>query len=362
MEEKRREKFIRETLLLSDLYGISGWEREVSKEAAKLLEPYMDQVEVDRFGNLIGRRSCGRDGAPVLLLDAHMDQVGLAVSKITEEGFLLFEKSGGVDPRVLPGGRVRITGYDGGIYPGVIGGLADVFDDDAGAAPIEKMFIDTGMTAEEAKKHIRPGDPVYFHTKAKLLTEKNLTGNALDDRACFTCILYALEQLTEEGRMPDCDLVVLGASSEEMRGKGVFGVGYDLQPDLAVAVDVCHAETYDVSPLDGVHPVGSGPSIAVGAMGHVDFAEKLMVICEEKNIPYSIDSNTGESWTDADCFYEAGNGIRTMLVSLPLRYMHTPTEQLYIEDGISTGKALAELIAAFPKWHEEEKEEGGDLL
>ena len=358
MEEKRRKKFIEETVLLSDLYGISGWEGDISRAAAELLKPYMDQVEVDRFGSLIGRKSCGREGAPVLLLDAHMDQVGLMVSKVSDEGFLLFEKSGGVDPRVLPGGRVRITGFDGKVYPGVIGGLPETFDDEAAASPAEKMFIDVGMTAEEVKNRIRTGDPVYFHTKAKLLTEKNLTGNALDDRACFACILYALQQLTDEGRWPDCDVMVVGASSEEMRGKGVFGIGYDLQPDLVVAVDVCHAETYDVSPLDGVHPVGSGPSIAVGAMGHVDFAEKLMAVCDEKQIPYSMDPNMGESWTDADCFYEAGTGLRTMLVSLPLRYMHTPTEQLYIEDGVNTGKALAELIAAFPGWYEE----GGDLL
>ena len=359
MQNKIREKFIKETLLLSDLYGISGWETEVSREAAKLLQPYMDTVEVDRFGNLIGKKSCGREGAPVLLLDAHMDQVGLIVSRITEEGFLLFEMSGGVDPRVLPGGRVRITGYDGKVYPGVIGGPAETFDDEAAAVSMEKMFIDIGMSAEDAAKCIRPGDPIYFHTRAKMLTDKNLTGNALDDRACFTCILYALEQLVQEDRWPDCDVIVIGASAEEIRGKGVFGIGYRLQPDLAVAVDVCHAETYDVSKLDGVHPVGSGPSIAVGAMGRTDFAEKLMASCSEKNIPYSIDPNVGESWTDADCYYEAGTGIPTMLVSLPLRYMHTPTEQMFVEDGVNTGKALAELIAAFPQWMEEE---GGDLL
>lgn len=366
-DEKRiRQKFIEETLQLSNLYGISGWETGVAEAVAALLKPYMDTVEVDRFGNLIGRKSCGREGAPVLLLDAHMDQVGLMVSRVTEEGYLLFEKSGGVDPRVLPGGRVRVTAFDGNVYPGVIGGLPEVFDDEAAAAPAEKMFIDVGMTAEQMKGCIRPGDPVYFHTKARMLTDKNLTGNALDDRACFTCILYALEQLMQEDRWPDCDIIVIGASAEEVRGKGVFGIGYDLQPDLAVAVDVCHAETYDVSPLDGVHPVGSGPSIAVGAMGHVDFAEKLMTVCGEKQIPYSIDANVGESWTDADCYYEAGTGIRTMLVSLPLRYMHTPTEQLYIEDGVNTGKALAELIAAFPRWAEETAEraenEGGGLL
>ena len=358
MEELRRKKFIEETMLLSDLYGISGWETQVAEVAGELLKPYMDRVEVDRFGNLIGYKACGKEGAPLLLLDAHLDQVGLMVSKVTEEGFLLFEKSGGVDPRVLPGGRVRITGFDGTVYSGVVGGMAEAFDDEAAAAPTEKLFIDVGMTAEQVKSCIRPGDPVHFHTKARMLTEKNLTGNALDDRACFTCILYALQQLTDEDRWPDCDIIVTGASSEEMRGKGVFGLGWDLKPDLAVAVDVCHAETYDVSPLDGVHPVGSGPSIAVGAMGHRGFAEKLMAACEEKNIPYSLDANTGESWTDADCFYEAGTGIQTMLVSLPLRYMHTPTEQLYVEDGVNTGKALAELIAAYPQW----AAEGGDVL
>ena len=94
-------------------------------------------------------------------------------------------------------------------------------------------------------------------------------------------------------------------------------------------------------------------------MGHLYFAEKLMEACDEKKIAYSIDANVGESWTDADCYFEAGTGIRTMLVSLPLRYMHTPAEQMYMEDGINTGKALAELIAEFPRWKEEE---GGDLL
>ena len=85
-----------------------------------------------------------------------------------------------------------------------------------------------------------------------------------------------------------------------------------------------------------------------------DIIKDFIDICDEKGIPYSIDPNVGESWTDADCYYEAGTGIRTMLVSMPLRYMHTPTEQLYIEDGISTARALTELIAEFPKWHEEE--------
>ena len=119
------EKYTKETMHLSGLCGISGWETGTARAAAELLQPYMDTVEVDRLGNLIGRRSCGRKDAPVLLLDAHLDQVGLMVSKVTEEGFLLVEKSGGVDPRVLPGGRVTIAGTDGKLYRGVIGCLPD---------------------------------------------------------------------------------------------------------------------------------------------------------------------------------------------------------------------------------------------
>ena len=359
MADSLRDKFIRDTLQLSDLYGLSGREGAVSSAAAELLKPYMDSVSADRQGNLVGKKSCGREGAPVLMIAAHMDQVGLTVRKVTEEGFLLFDKSGGVDPRVLPGGRVRIAGFDGGIYPGVIGGGQEAFDDEAEAVPFEKMYIDAGMPAEAVKAHIRPGDAVYFHTKSKMLTEKNLTGNALDDRACFACILYALETLVQEKRWPDCDIIVAGSSREEVSGKGISIVGYNEMPDLAVAVDVCHAETYDVTSLDEVCPVGSGPAIAVGAVGYEYFAEKLIECCEAKEIPYTIDVYSGESWTDADCLYETGTGIRTMLVSLPLRYMHTPTEQLYIEDGLNTGKALAELMAAFPQWADEE---GGDLL
>lgn len=359
MNKGLREKYIAETLQLSALRGLSGWEGEASRAAQELLRPYMDTVEVDRFGNLIGRKSCGRQGAPTLVLDAHMDQVGLMVSRVTEEGFLLFEKSGGVDPRVLPGGRVTVAGFDGRLYRGVIGGLPEVYDEEKDAAAVEDLFIDTGMTKEQAESCIRTGDPVYFHMPGRMLSDHVLSGPAMDDRACFTCILYGLELLRQQGRTPDCDLVVVGASSEEMRGKGVFGIGHDLQPELAVAIDVCHAETYDVDPLDGVHPVGSGPSIAVGAMGRTDFAEKLMNACEEADIPYSIDPNIGESWTDADCYYEAGTGIPTMLISLPLRYMHTPVEQLEMEDAENTGRAIAELIAGFGGWIKEM--EGGEL-
>lgn len=357
-ETQQRRKYEKETIALSEALGLSGYEAGTAREAARLLKPYMDTVEVDRFGNLIGRRSCGRQGAPVLLLDAHLDQVGLMVSRVTEEGYLLFEKSGGVDPRVLPGGRVTVAGFDGKEYRGVIGCRKDAWNEEKDAASVEDLFIDVGMTKDQAQRCICIGDPVYFHMPARRLSSHVLSGPAMDDRACFTCILYALELLQEQGRTPECDLLVIGASCEEMRGKGVFGLGSDLRPDLAVAVDVCHAATYDVEPLDGVHPVGSGPSIAVGAMGRTDFAEKLMDVCDRKEIPYSIDPNIGESWTDADCYFEAGTGIPTMLVSLPLRYMHTPVEQLELEDAENTGRAIAELIGSFGDWMKEQ--EGGE--
>lgn len=354
-----KEKYTKETMHLSGLCGISGWETGTARAAAELLQPYMDTVEVDRLGNLIGRRSCGRKDAPVLLLDAHLDQVGLMVSKVTEEGFLLVEKSGGVDPRVLPGGRVTIAGADGKLYRGVIGCLPDAWDEEKNAAAVEDLFLDAGMTKEQAETCIGTGSPVYFHMPARMLSEDCLSGPALDDRACFTCILYALELLKRQGKKPDCDLIVVGASCEEMRGKGVTGLGYDLQPDLAAAIDVCHAATYDVDPLDGVHLVGSGPSIAVGAMGRTDWAERLMDACEDAGIPYSIDPNIGESWTDADCYYESGTGIPTMLLSLPLRYMHTPVEQLSLRDAEYTGQAIAQLILGFGSWMKEA--EGGEL-
>lgn len=345
-----RSKLISDCLKLSNTYGISGWEKRVATEAMELLRPYMDTVEVDRYGNLIGKKIAKDPSAPTLMMDAHFDQVGLMVRHITDDGYLLVEKSGGVDPRVLPGGRVLVITPQGESYCGILGGKPSVFDDEAAAAGMDQLYVDLGMDGDQAKSSVPVGSPVYFYAPARVLSEDTLEGCALDDRACFATILYGLEKLKQEGRDIDYNLIVVGTTLEEVRGKGAFGLACELQPDLAVAVDVCHAATYDSNSLEGVWPMGCGPAIAVGACGDAYFAEKLMEACEEQGIPYEVDANVGESWTNCDGFFEAGMGVPTMLVSLPLRYMHTPVEMMSLTDGENVGKALAELMGSFGQW------------
>ena len=247
---------------LTGAKGVSGDERSASETALRLLGQYAPDAFADSFGNVTALIKCGKPDAGTLMLDAHIDQIGLIVTCIDKDGFLKVGCCGGADMKIMLAQSVTVHG-DVDI-PGVISTLPPHVSSDHSKVPeAGEISVDIGMTKEQAEICIGTGSPVYFHMPARMLSEDCLSGPALDDRACFTCILYALELLKRQGKKPDCDLIVVGASCEEMRGKGVTGLGYDLQPDLAAAIDVCHAATYDVDPLDGVHPVGSGPAIAV---------------------------------------------------------------------------------------------------
>ena len=331
---------------LTNTFGVSGDEYEVSKVAADLLAPYVDSVETDKFGNVIGRKSCGIPGAPKLLIDAHIDQIGFIVTGITDEGFLRFMGMG-VDPRMLPGSELCIKTRDGKKLLGIVASTPPHLQkagDQSMAVSIDEMVVDTGMTGDMAKEIFHIGDYMTFWGDTFDLQGDVLCGKAMDDRACFTCILHALVLLKDKPLA--MDLIVLGSTKEEIGLDGARDVTYREAPDYAIAVDVCHGKTGD-----SAHQVdtemGKGPVITIGANSLPSFARQMMEVARAKEIPYQVSAAGGVTGTNARIIQVTGDGVATLVLSLPLKYMHSPVEVLRMSDVENVGKLIAEFIISF---------------
>lgn len=327
---------------LCNAYGVSGDEFAVAKKAAELLEPYVDRVEIDKFGNVSGYKSCGKPGAKTLMLDAHIDEIGFLVTGITDEGFLRFMGIG-VDQRMLPGGTLNVMTKTGNIL-GVVGAVPPHLQapgDNTKSLPIENLYVDVGMPVEEVKKKVRIGDYMTFTSQAFDLLGDQICGKSFDDRACFCCLLHALELLKDKEL--NVDLIVIGTTKEEVGGHGASYRTYCDRPDLAVAIDVCHARTDDNLPGDRVNDLGGGPVITVGTNSVPRYARKLMEIARAKNIPYQVSAAPAATGTNAWSMQIIESGCPTIVASLPLKYMHSPVEVIKMSDVENVGRLLAEL-------------------
>ena len=334
---------------LSLLGGPSGFERDVAAAARQLLEPLMDQVWTDRLGNVVGVRRCGKPGARKLLLDAHLDEIGLVVTGI-RDGFLRFGTIGGVDPRMLPDRELTIL-----TDPPMLGVVACLPphvlspEDREKAPPIQDFYVDTGLSQEEAERRIPIGTPMVFRGSVFRLGERQVCGKALDDRSCFAALLRAAQLL--QGKALNADLYLMGSVQEEVGCAGATTGAQALAPDCCVAVDVTHGRTPD-SPRDQAYALGSGPVVAIGPNMTRWMSARLLELAEKDGIPVQKEVMGGHSGTNAWVMQTRNEGIATAVVSLPLKYMHTPVEVLDLDDLENTAKLLASFVERF--------DEGGD--
>jgi Cellulase M and related proteins len=326
---------------LCDQPGPSGFETAATLKAGELLAPLVDEVRIDRLGNLIGLRRCGKENARKIVLDAHMDEIGFIVTGV-EDGFLRFTTLGGVDPRMLPNRELTIL-TDPPIF-GVCVCLPPHVQSDAdfdNSTPIDELFIDIGMSQEKAKELVPIGTPIVYNTEGFELMNGRFCAKALDDRACFATLLRAAELLKDKPLQ--ADVYIVGSICEEVGSyRGATTAVYDINPDVAIAVDVTHAKTPDSSSEVRFKP-GSGAAIAVGTVATRWVSNKLVSLAKEREIPYNIEVASGPQGTNAFALQISKEGIACCLVSLPIKYMHTPVEVMDSQDG----EAVANLLAAF---------------
>ncbi|MGM0688419.1 MAG: M42 family metallopeptidase [Bacillota bacterium] len=329
-------------LELSAVAGVSGNENAAVEIAARHFRRHTEEVRQDRFGNLLALKL----GAPAedrekltLAVIAHIDEIGFMVTNIEKGGFLRFTPIGGIDPRTLPGQAVEIHGKKK--LKGVIGAAPPHLSsakDRKETVPTDKLFIDPGLSEDSLKKYISIGDYVSLEQKPlKHSTNNIISGKALDNRAGITALIFCAEEL--KALHHQADVCFVSSLQEEVGLRGAITNAYNLQPDLAIIVDVTHG---DVPGLDErcVFKVGGGPTIAIGPNLHPVLSRRLEETARERYLPYQKEPIPGHSGTDAWAFQVSREGIPTALLSIPLRYMHTAVELISMDDLLVLSKLI----------------------
>lgn len=318
--------------------GVSGAESEAAAVAAKLLEKYMP-AKIDALGSVTG--SMG-NGDINILLDAHLDQIGLVVTAIDETGFLKVTKCGGADIRVLAAAEVTVHGREKlfGVITSTPPHLSKPEDANK-AKGFDDIAVDIGLTREEAEKLVSPGDRITFNGAYSELLGNRVCSPSIDDRAGVAAVLRCLELIKD--KKLNCKISVLFSVQEETGGSGAQTGAFAADADEAIAVDVSFASAPGVS-AEKYASLGGGTMIGYGPSLDYDMSRKLSEIAENKNIlnqPEVMGRSTG---TNCDQIQVAGKGVKTALLSIPLRNMHTAVEVCDLADIENTAKLMAEYI------------------
>ncbi|MBS6313966.1 MAG: M42 family peptidase [Ruminococcus sp.] len=324
---------------LSSADGVSGEESCAAQYALKYLKNYTDDCFI-KNGNVIGNFGNRKNGTPHILIDAHIDQVGLIVTNIYESGFIGFSNVGGIDRRLLPAQQVCIHGKKK--LAGVVCSTPPhLSGSDNKINKIEDFYIDTGMSFEAVSNIVEPGDRITFASMPKELLNDRITGPALDDRSGVASILYALELLRNQKY--ECSFSVTFSAQEELGERGAKIAAFDIDPDIALAVDVSFAYCLGDREYE-CGKMGQGPMIGISPSLSREISDKLIEISKNENIPYQLEVMNGLTSTNADQFSVNRTGCKACTVSIPLKYMHTPSEIIQIDDVENTGRLIAAYI------------------
>ena len=327
------------------LPGHSGMEGAVAARVAEEFSKYADDVRIDKLGNV--RAVMGNRG-PRVLVCAHMDEVGMIVTAIEDNGFVRFWQIGGIDPRILPGSEVTVFGREA-LY-GVIGAMPPhLSNGPLKAAGLNDLAIDLGLPKEEVEKKVRVGDPISFRVPMTRLMNQRAAFKTFDDRACVTSMIVAMEELKNVDL--GCRVEFCATVQEEVGSRGAMVAAWDSQPDLAVAFDVCHATTpstdpWDTMPIDKVG-LGMGPTI------HPAMFARMRDTAKALHVDVQVDPSSGRTYTDADNIMQSRMGVPTALLSLPLSYMHTMVETISLDACKEAGRLLAGFLRGVDeKWED----------
>ncbi len=324
---------------LSDLRGISGFEYGISDKIKEYFVPYADEIKTDNLDNIIAVKKSNNLDAFKIMIEAHMDEIGLMVKDIDERGFITFTPVGGVDRRILPSLEVVVHGKENII--GVIGSkpphLMD--GDDKKMTAIKDMYIDTGYSADKLRELVSVGDTITFAQSVGKLSKNQLSLKTLDDRAGIAALITCFKKLSKLDL--DVDVYAVCATQEEVGLRGAKVAAYGICPDVAIAIDVCHGVTPDN--LENAFSTGSGTVISIGPNIHPLVLKRLKSVAKKNKIKVSLDVDGGDTGTDAWAIQVAKWGVPTGLLSIPLKYMHTSVETVDVRDC----KLTAELITKF---------------
>ncbi|TDB38818.1 MAG: M42 family peptidase [Actinobacteria bacterium] len=324
----------------------SGYEQPAAKVFRDYVTPIADAVETNVMGSVHATVN-GTAGGPSVMLAGHIDEIGFMVTYITDDGFCAFAGIGGHDPQILPGARVTVHTADGPLL-GVLGRLAIHLleeDERKQVVKMHKMFIDLGMKGDEVKKRVRIGDPVTYGVGMETFGDNMAVSRAFDDKMGAWIAAEVLRSVKDAGGAKG-DFIAAATVQEEIGLRGGTTSAYGVDPVVGIAVEVTHATDYpDVDKRKhGDVKCGGGPAIARGANINPRVFDLLCEAAEAEKIPYQVEGAPRGTGTDANAIQLSRGGKAAALVSVPLRYMHTPTEVLSIDDLENTVKLLSAFV------------------
>ncbi len=313
----------------------SGYESNIQKIWCEYVRPFADEIRTDAYGNAIA--VLNPKGDPKLLLDGHIDELGLMIKHITKEGFIYFQRIGGVDPALIRSKRVNIHTKKG-IVRGVIGATAIHLLDrtkDQKAPKMHELYIDIGAADDKAaKRKVAIGDPITFVDDFEMLDKNIAIARAFDNRIGCWIAAETLRLAAASKTKPKCALYACSSIQEETGCNGAQMQVANVKPDVAIAIDVTHATDtpgIDVK-LHGEVKMSKGPTVSIGRENHPVLVKRLRSVAEKKKIPLQIETFSTTGGTDAYVMWTKNGGVPSAIVSPPTRYMHSTAEMMDLRD------------------------------
>lgn len=326
-------------LNLCEKIGVSGIETGAVSYAKSVLDE-IGETRISPLGSVICTLHAPKEGGKHIMLDAHIDEIGMIVTYIDDKGFLKVAPCGGIDRRLLLASPLTIHGKKD--IKGVVCSMPPHLQEgEAKNLKVDEIAVDIGFTKEEAEEIVSVGDRVTIDSKSQMLLNDLVSSKSLDDRAGCAAVIYAGYLIKQQN--PNVGVTLCLSTMEEVGGQGAKTAAYDINPTHAIAVDVSFAHTPDAKP-EKCGVLDKGPMVGVSPILNKEMSEKLMSLAKENNIPYQIEAMGGKTSTNADEIAITRGGVVTGLLSIPQRYMHTPIETVSLKDIENTAKLMAEYV------------------
>lgn len=322
--------------------GVAGRETLVAGVVAETLSKMEASVETDPLGNVIGHLRGTGNGRRIMVA-AHMDEVGLMITSHAGRGFFRFELVGGIDPRILPGLEVIIHGKSS--VPGIVATKPPHLipeKERTRVIPTGDLYIDTGLDETEAREIITPGLTASFRSSLISMLGDAVVSPRLDNRAGVTAMLMAADLAQRYGHQ--AEIFIVATAQEELGMRGASAAAHRIAPDLGLALDVTYGST-ESDPEARTLPLGQGPAVGIGPHLHAAISSRLERVAADLSIPFQREPLPSQTGTDASVMQVSRSGIPVGLVSIPLRYMHSPSEVVKWQDIADSARLVGRFLA-----------------
>lgn len=328
--------------------GHSGHEGEAARYFMEQIRPFVDEVSMDAMQNVIAHK---KGTGPKIMLSAHVDEIGMMVTRIEEDGSLRMGNVGGVDPRILPACRVWVHGKEK--LFGTVGAkpphLLTQADREKNYDRLD-LYVDVGYPVEKVRELVQVGDLISFQSVPVQLLNGQIASKTVDDRGCVIMLILAAERLQ---RMAcDADVYFVLSSQEEVGCRGAGTAAFAIDPDLALIVDVCHANIPGSTP-GTTHPLDT-LTTTFGPLLQTKLVERLLACAKAHKVKLEVDTSTSHTGTDTDTVSIARSGVPSVVMGLPLKYMHTTVETIEEETLAEGGRLIAHFLSELDdSWKED---------